>query len=89
MYILFLPRVGLYVSFLPLANAQGKTSWHKGLPMVKTIYTYGFHELFLKLNNMSNIFLVNKGRTNIKTITDYMWHMILFLFYNCCSDSST
>ena len=48
MYILFLPRVGLYVSFLPLANARGKTSWHKGLPVVKTIYTYGFHELFLK-----------------------------------------
>ena len=48
MYILFLPRVGLYVSFLPLANARGKTSWYKGLPMVKTIYTYGFHELLLK-----------------------------------------
>ena len=48
MYILFLPWVGLYVSFLPLANARGKTSWHKGLPVVKTIYTYGFHELFLK-----------------------------------------
>ena len=48
MYILFLPRVGLYVSFLPLANAWGKTSWYKGLPVVKTIYTYGFHELFLK-----------------------------------------
>ena len=48
MYILFLPRVGLYVSFLPLANARGKTLWHKGLPVVKTIYTYGFHELFLK-----------------------------------------
>ena len=48
MYILFLPRIGLYVSFLPLANARGKTSWHKGLPVVKTIYTYGFHELFLK-----------------------------------------
>jgi hypothetical protein len=48
MYILFLPRVGLYVSFLPLANARVKTSWHKGLPVVKTIYTYGFHELFLK-----------------------------------------
>jgi hypothetical protein len=47
MYILFLPRVGLYVSFLPLANALGKTLWHKGLPVVKTIYTYGFHELFL------------------------------------------
>jgi hypothetical protein len=46
MYILFLPRVGLYVSFLPLANARGKTSWHKGLPVGKTIYTYGFHELF-------------------------------------------
>ena len=26
MYILFLPRVGLYVSFLPLADARGKTS---------------------------------------------------------------
>ena len=49
MYILFLPRVGLYVSFLPLDNARGKTSWHKGLPVVKTIYTYGFHELFLNL----------------------------------------
>jgi hypothetical protein len=48
MYILFLPRVGLYVSFLPLAYARCKTSWHKGLPVVKTIYTYGFHELFLK-----------------------------------------
>jgi hypothetical protein len=48
MYILFLPRVGLYVSFLPLVNARGKTSWHKGLPVVKTIYTYGFHELFIK-----------------------------------------
>jgi hypothetical protein len=31
MYILFLPGVGLYVSFLTLANAQGKASWHKGL----------------------------------------------------------
>ena len=39
MYILFLPRVGLYVSFLPLANARGKTSWYKGLPVVKTIFT--------------------------------------------------
>jgi hypothetical protein len=48
MYVLFLPRVGLYVSFLPLAYARGKTSWHKGLPVVKTIYTYDFHELFLK-----------------------------------------
>jgi hypothetical protein len=48
MYILFLPRVGLYVTFLPLANARGKTSWYKGLPVVKTIYTYGFHALFLK-----------------------------------------
>jgi hypothetical protein len=50
MYILFLPRVGLYVSFLPLAYARGNISWHKGLPVVKTIYTYGFHELFLKYN---------------------------------------
>ena len=52
MYILFLPRVGLYVSFLPLADAQGKTSWHKGLPVVKTIYTYGFHDLFLKFKTV-------------------------------------
>ena len=50
MYILFLPRVGFYVSFLPLTNARGKTLWHKGIPVVKTIYTYGFHELFLKWN---------------------------------------
>jgi hypothetical protein len=49
MYILFLPRVGLYVSFSPLADARGKTLCHKGLPVVKTIYTYGFHELFLNL----------------------------------------
>jgi hypothetical protein len=47
MYILFLPRVGIYVSCLPLVNSRGKASWHKGLPVVKTIYTYGFHELFL------------------------------------------
>jgi hypothetical protein len=47
MHILCLPRVGLYVSFLPLAYARIETSWHKGLPVVKTIYTYGFHELFL------------------------------------------
>jgi hypothetical protein len=45
---LFGLRVGLYVSFLPLADARVKTSWHKGLLVVKTIYTYGFHELFLK-----------------------------------------
>jgi hypothetical protein len=48
MYILFLPPIGLYVSFLPRADTRGKTSWHKGLPVVKTIYAYGFHELFLK-----------------------------------------
>jgi hypothetical protein len=41
MYILFLPRVGLYVSFLV------KLRDIKALPVVKTIYTYGFHELFL------------------------------------------
>jgi hypothetical protein len=35
MYILFLPRIGLYVSFLPLPFARGKTSWHKALPVVK------------------------------------------------------
>ena len=35
MYILFLPRVGLYVSFLTLASVRGKISWHKGLLVVK------------------------------------------------------
>ena len=60
MYILFLPRVGLYVSFLPLADARGKTSWHKGLPVLKTIYTYGFHELFLNF-------------TSRKTIKPFFW----------------
>jgi hypothetical protein len=58
MYILFLPRVGLYVSFLPLANARGKTSWHKGLPVVKTIYTYGFHELFLNYMTVSELWII-------------------------------
>jgi hypothetical protein len=32
--------------FCFVTNVWGKTSWHKGLPVVKTIYTYGFHELF-------------------------------------------
>jgi hypothetical protein len=60
MYILLLQRVGLYVRFLPLAYARGKTSWHKGLPVVKTIYTYGFHELFLDLRTvtLSNIYVL-------------------------------
>ena len=63
--ILFLPWVGLYVSFLPLANARGKTSSHHGLPMVKTIYTYGFHELFLKRTpNIKNKSQVAKQHLN-------------------------
>ena len=60
MHILFLPRVGLYVSFLPLANARGKTSWHKGLPVVKAIYTYGFHELFLKYSTTHQLYYITK-----------------------------
>jgi hypothetical protein len=56
MYILFLPQVGLFVSFLTIANARSKTSWHKGLPVVKTIYTYGFHELFLNYTTTGPIF---------------------------------
>jgi hypothetical protein len=46
MYILFLPRVGFYVMQIYPERQRGVKSWHKGLPMVKTIYTYGFHELF-------------------------------------------
>jgi hypothetical protein len=40
--------VTLQKSRTMFAYARGKTLWHKGLPVVKTIYTYGFHELFLK-----------------------------------------
>jgi hypothetical protein len=53
MYILLLQRVCLYVRFLLLAYARGKTSCHKGLPVVKTIYTYGFRELFLNLRTVT------------------------------------
>jgi hypothetical protein len=78
MYILFLPRVGLYVSLLPLANAQGKTSWHKVLPVVKTIYTYGFHELFLKLiiteNINSKILFSFKNKLNVCHFKSIFWH---------------
>ena len=72
MYILFLLRVSLYVSFLPLACARCKTSWHKGIPVVKTIYTYGFHELFLKYNPIGN----KPSRLNIDTF-GYKEFMIL------------
>ena len=70
MYILFLPRVGLYVSFLPLDNARGKTSWHKGLPVVKTIYTYGFHELFLKFMSTMH----NQMQLNLSYVT-FQWNI--------------
>ena len=65
MYILFLPRVGLYVSFLPLAYALGKTSSHEGLPVVKTIYTYGFHELFLNFTLSQLKYLCKKKKSDI------------------------
>jgi hypothetical protein len=48
MYILFLPRVVLYVTKFYPERKRGLKSSHKGLPVVRTIYTYGFHELFLK-----------------------------------------
>ena len=51
MYILFLPWVGLYVSFLT-SFSLGVKLRDKGLPVVKTIYTYGFHELFLNYIRM-------------------------------------
>jgi hypothetical protein len=46
MYILFLPRVGLYATKFYPERKRGVKNWHKGLRVVKTIYTYGFHELF-------------------------------------------
>ena len=82
MYILFLPRVGLYVSFLPLANARCKTSWHKVLPVVKTIYTYGFHELFLKQKTCTDFIPLNEATYYCKNeqhklsqtwMTTYTW----------------
>ena len=69
MYILILLRVGLYVSFLHLANARGKTSWHEGLPVVKTIYTYGFHELFLNSKTNKWDATVEKVRKRIEHLT--------------------
>ena len=77
MYILFLPRVGLYVSFLPLADARGKTSWHKDLPVVNTIYTYGFHELFLKLIGFHTMFDVSFCPL---TITQLMLSKTCYIF---------
>jgi hypothetical protein len=77
MYILFLPWVGLSVSFLPLANAQGKTSWHKGLPVVKTIYTYGFHELFLKyISNRSHY-------SDSKSVNNCSYSLLIDVFGRC------
>jgi hypothetical protein len=46
MYVLFLPRVGLYVTKFYPERKRVVKSWHKGLPVEKTIYTYDFHELF-------------------------------------------
>ena len=67
MYILFLPRVGLYVSFLPLVDARGKTSY---LPVVKTIYTYGFHELFLNLTTFDiKIIIYFPAKNNFMLVT--------------------
>ena len=37
MYILFLPRVGPYVTKFYPERKRGVKSWHKGLPVVKTI----------------------------------------------------
>jgi hypothetical protein len=83
MYILFLQRVCLYVSFLPLAYARGKTSWHKGLPVVKTIYTYGFHELFLKLIGFHTMFDVSFCPLTITQLmlskTCYIFGFLIFL----------
>ena len=75
MYILFLPRVGLYVSFLPLSNARGKTSWHKGLPVVKTIYTYGFHELFLK-SIQTDVSLQSAGQNRLNWSLLIVWVIV-------------
>jgi hypothetical protein len=56
MYIFFLPRVGLYVTKFYPERKRGVKSWQKGLPVVKTIYAYGFHELFrLYLDCTTNI----------------------------------
>jgi hypothetical protein len=84
-YILFLPRVGLFVSFLPLANARGKTSWHKGLPVVKTIYTYGFHELFLNWGN--HIVLIHAKRALLVTVIYHGTKSSFIIFIFCFHDN--
>jgi hypothetical protein len=55
MYILFLLRVGLYVTKFYPEYQQGVKSWHKGLPVVKTIYTYGFQLSFLISQNAKHL----------------------------------
>jgi hypothetical protein len=40
MYILFLPRVGLYVRFLPLAGARGKTSCYLYIKQTQQKFNY-------------------------------------------------
>ena len=78
MYILFLPQVGLYVSFLPLANGRGKTSWHKGLPVVKTIYTYGFHELFL-----NSLYMIQVAGDCYKHSKNLIMYNVPLLYSKC------
>ena len=77
MYILVLPRVGLYVDFLSLANARGKTSWHKGLPVVKTIYTYGFHELFLNFYMAKNRHFLSKWLYQDRKMSGHVMYMFV------------
>ena len=57
--ILIYDRLNLWRhrQFITIFNARGKTSWHKGLPVVKTIYTYGFHELFLNYSSCKKLSL--------------------------------
>jgi hypothetical protein len=80
MYILFLPRVGLYVSFLPLAYARGKTLWHKGLPVVKTIYTYGFHELFLNYTSVTSDHLVDTNSVLYYDFLQLTWDKFMNVY---------
>jgi hypothetical protein len=62
-----------------------KTSWRKGLPVVKTIYTYGF---VLPLGNAQGKTSWHKGLPVVKTIYTYGFHE-LFLKYEAETPSGT
>jgi hypothetical protein len=71
------------------AYARGKISWHKALPVVKTIYTYGFHELFLNYYistySLLNILKRTKQITYRESVSLCILRSVLLLFNSALS----